>query len=271
MTINKRIDALLNDICPPVDKVLAESLLHEFLDIERRYILGDWEPTALNGGQFAEIASRIIYHIDSNNINRKKSVNDCLTYIEDITNSNPHSFPQRRTALHICRVIRTIYKFRSQRGAIHIDPDYTANELDSALIISLGRWLMSEILRIFWSGKSEEVSQIIREIVRYEVPAIINIDERQLVLHTGCSVEEEVLLLLHNAGETGLSRTNIGKSIPKPAQRISDALKSLISANKREIVQMDNKMYVLTPNGTRRIHNELSDKLTLATCEFIDT
>ena len=124
---------------------------------------------------------------------------------------------------------RTLYKFRSQRGAVHIDPDYNANELDSMLVISLARWIVSEILRIFWSGDTTIVATTIREIVRYEVPAILTIDNQFLVLHTDCSVEEEILLLLHNAGEKGMSRTEIGKSIPKAAPQITRAIQLLAS------------------------------------------
>lgn len=257
-------DKLLSSLAHQLDRQLMESLLAEFLDIERRYVLGDWEPATLNGGQLAEITSRLIYHVDSGNLNRRKDVNACLMYIEDGNNNNPHHFPHRRSALHLVKVLRTLYKFRSQRGAVHIDPDYSANELDSSLVISLARWIVSELLRIFWCSDTKTVATVIREIVRYEVPAIISIDSRSLVLHTGCSVEEEVLLLLHNAGEAGMSRREIGESIPKSAPAVTRAIQSLFSAARREVIQRTDKMYVLTPNGTKRIHNELADKLTLA-------
>ena len=253
---------LVAEVSPPLDQQLAETLIQEFVDLERRFALGDWEPATLNGGQFAEIASRIVYHVDSGNLNRRKGVDACLKYVEDPNSSNTHAFPQRRSSLHLCRVIRTVYKFRSQRGAVHIDPDYTANELDSTLVVSLARWIMSEILRIFWTGATESVAQAIREIVRFDVPAMLVLDGRPLVLRTDCTVEEEVLLLLHNAGETGLSRTEIGAAVPKSPSAVTSALKKLAAANRRQILK-NNERYVLTPNGTRRVHTDLGDKLAL--------
>ena len=187
----------------------------------------------------------------------------CLRYIEDKTNSNTHAFPQRRAALHLCKSLRTIYKFRSQRGAIHIDPDYTANEVDSTLILALVRWIMSEILRIFWGGSPADIARAIREIVRYQVPSVLEIDGRSLVLRTDCTVEEEILLLLHNAGEKGLSRTEIGEAAMKSAPALTISLKSLVSATKRQVVKRDNGQYVLTPNGSKRVHNDLSEKLSV--------
>ena len=254
---------LINQLSPPLDLQLTESLLQEFVAMERRYVLADWEPATLDGGQLAEIASRIIYHIDSGNLNRRKGVDACLRYIEDENNSNSHNFPKRRTSLHLARVLRTVYKFRSQRGAVHIDPDYSANELDAGMVMSNVRWIFSEILRVFWSGSTADVARAIREIIRFEVPAVLQFDSQQLVLRTDCTVEEEILILLHNAGEDGLSRSIIGKSIPKSASAITNALRGLASANFREVILRADKTYILTPNGTKRIREELSHKLTL--------
>ena len=257
-------DSLIAQISPPLDKDLATALIAEFVDLECRFALSDWEPATLNGGQFTEIASRIVYHIDSGTLNPRKSVNDCLIYVENDNNSNGHSFPNRRAALHLCKALRTIYKFRSDRGAIHIDLNYTANELDSTLILSLSRWVMSEILRVFWRGDSSEVARVIREIVRYRVPGLFKIDGRTLVLSTNCTAEEEILLLLYDSGEAGLSRDEIGKATMKSAPSVTKALKVLISPAKRQVVKQDDGQCVLTPNGAKRVHDELSGKLSLA-------
>lgn len=257
------IDELVAQISPPLDEALATSLLTEFVDLERRFTLGDWEPATLDGGQFAEIASRIVYHFDSGNLNRSKGVNACLSYVEDAQNSNQHSFPKRRESLHLCKALRLIYKFRSQRGAIHIDPGYTANELDSTLVLSLSRWVMSDLLRIYWNGDRSIVARAIREIIRYPVPAIFEVDGLALVLRTDCSAQEEILLLLHNAGEEGLSRTEIGKAAMIPADRVTRVLQTLCSRSKRQVIKRSDGYYQLTPNGTKRIQEELSEKLSL--------
>ena len=258
------IDSLVAQISPPLNRSLAIALLTEFVDLERRFVLGDWEPATLNGGQFAEVSSRIIYHLDSGTLNLKKGLDPCLAYVEDDRNSNSHSFPNRRSALHICKALRLIYKFRSQRGAIHIDPDYTANELDSTLVLSLSRWVMSEVLRTFWSGNPPEIAKTIRAIVRYPVPSVFEIDGRSFVLRTDCTVEEEILLLLHNAGEAGLSRSEIGKTAMKSASAVTKTLRSLCSSNRRQVMKRKSGEYLLTPNGVKRLHKEISEKLLLS-------
>ena len=255
------IDSLVAQISPPLDRSLATTLLTEFVDLERRFTLGDWEPATLNGGQFAEVASRIIYHIDSGTLNPRKSLDSCLNYVEGT--GNKHLLTDRPSARHLCKALRLIYKFRSQRGAIHIDLSHTANELDSTLVLSLSRWVVSEILRVFWSGNRSEVAKTIRAIVRYPVPSVFESDGRSVVLRTDCTAEEEILLLLHNAGEAGLSRTEIREVTMKSASTVNKALSGLGSPTKRQVVKRNNGQYLLTPNGTKRINEEISEKLLL--------
>ena len=252
---------LIPQVSPPLDRSLATALLTEFIDLERRFLLGDWEPATLDGGQLAEVASRIIYHIDSGNLSPKKGLDRCLGYVEDANNSNKHLFPDRPSARHLCRVLRLIYKFRSQRGAVHIDPNHTANELDATLVLSLSRWVVSEMLRTFWSGDRSEVARTIRAIVRYPVPSVFAIDGQSLVMWTDGTAEEEILLLLHNVGEAGLSRAEIGKAAMKSASAVTKAIGILSSPTKRQVVRRSDGQYSLTPNGTRRVNEEISAKL----------
>jgi len=253
---------LVQKVSPPLDGELVALLFSEFVDMERNFVLGNWEPTTLDGGQFCEIAAQIIYHIDSGNLNRRKTLDSCMKYVEDGDNTNAHRFPDKQASRHLCRAIRTVYKFRSQRGAIHIDPEYTANEMDSTLVVGLSRWIISEILRIFCSEDRNEIADAIREITRYKVPSVLVMDGNHLVLHTDCTVAEEILLLLHNVGEAGMTRQMIGKSVPKAPAAVSKAIKKL--EIDREIFRKTNGHHVLTPKGAKFVSEKLSEKLTLS-------
>ena len=71
---------LLSELSPPLDNLLSKQLVDEFISAERRYIQRDWEPSQLDGGQFAEIAARIIYSVDSGNVNCSKGFDECAKY-----------------------------------------------------------------------------------------------------------------------------------------------------------------------------------------------
>lgn len=88
--------------------VLASQLLDEFVSAERRFIQRDWEPAQLDGGQFCEVSARIVYHIDSGNLNLNKE----FDFAPNMRRRTKTSTPSSHDAMHIARVLRTIYKFR---------------------------------------------------------------------------------------------------------------------------------------------------------------
>jgi hypothetical protein len=252
---------LLSELSPPLDHLLCTQLLDEFISAERRFVQRDWEPSQLDGGQFCEIAARIFYHIDSGNLNRSKSFDDCAKYIE--SDQATHSIVPRHDALHVIRVLRTVYKFRSQRGAVHISPTYKPNHMDSKFVIEGLRWVMNETLRIFWRGDRELVAKAIRELLQFDVPAIGLFDGQLLVQRTDLSCEEEILLLLHYAGEQGFSRNTIGKAARWSPAAVTTTLQKLTAPTSRQVIQLTTGNYRLTDLGSRRVREQLADKLTL--------
>jgi hypothetical protein len=252
---------LLAELSPPFDHLLCTQLLDEFISMERRFIQRDWEPAELDGGQFCEILARIYYHIDSGNLHQGKDFDDCCKYIEN--DGIKHKFSQRRDALHVIRVLRTIYKFRSQRGAVHISPTYAPNHMDSKLVIECVRWAMNETLRLFWTGNREAVAKAIRELLQFDVPSVGVFDGAPLVQRTDLTAEEEILILLHYAGEEGFSRTAIGKAAKRSPPVVTNVLQKMVSPQYRQAVCMSNHHYRLTDLGAKRIREQLASKLLL--------
>jgi len=251
-------DTLINNISPPFDHLLATQFVDEFISMERRYIQRDWEPTVLDGGQFSEIAARILYHQDTGTVNHNKEHKDCLKYLEE--NTNQHLL-NRKDVGHLCKVLHVIYKFRGQRGAVHISSTYSPNHMDSKLLMECVRWCFNELLRLFWTGDREAVAKAIKEVLQFDVPCIGLYDDIPYVQRTDMNPQEEILLLLHFAGVNGYSRRELGQYCLHPSQRISEAISSLKSIKVRQVTQLNNGNFVLTDLGNRRIRNELADKL----------
>jgi hypothetical protein len=139
---------LIRELTPPLDTLLIGPLIREYESLERRFVLGDWEPAELDGGQFCEITARILYHQDSGNLNLSKEFGECLAYLEN--DQAKHLLPTRKPYLHVARVLRTVYKFRSDRGAVHISADYEPNHMDAKWVLESCRWVFAEMLRLFW-------------------------------------------------------------------------------------------------------------------------
>ncbi|PRX95869.1 hypothetical protein [Paraburkholderia sp. BL25I1N1] len=251
---------LLAELSPPLDHLLCAQLVEEFVSAERRFIQRDWEPAELDGGQFCEILARIFYHMDSGTLSQNKEFDACCGYIEN--EPVRHKLP-RRDAIHVIRVLRTIYKFRSQRGAVHISPSYLPNHMDAKLVIECVRWAMNETLRLFWNGDREAVAKAIRELLQFDVPSVGVYDGVPLVQRTDLKPDEEILVLMHYAGEEGMSRTDIGKAARWAASTITSALQRLIASDCRQLVVLKNGNYRLTDLGSKRLREQLSTKLLL--------
>lgn len=252
---------LLAKLSPPLDHFLTTQLLDEFISLERRFVQRDWEPAELDGGQFCEVLARLLYHQDSGTLNRTKGFAECAEYIEN--DRNAHAISPRHDALHLMRLLRTVYKFRSQRGSVHISPTYRPNHMDAKLIVENVRWAMNETLRVFWTGDREAVAKAIREVLQFDVPAVGVFEQIVMVQRTDLTTEEEILVLLHYAGEVGFSRSELGRHVMRAAPTITTALQKLSSAAVRQVVMLPNGRYRLTDLGSKRIRENLADKLLL--------
>lgn len=250
---------LIRRVCPPLDTFLATQLVDEFVSLERRFIQRDWEPAQLDGGQFCEILGRIIYHQDSRNLNLTRTFEDCCKYIEG--DQNAHAIIPRHNAIHLITVLKTIHKFRSQRGAVHVSPIYKANHMDAKLMIEGVRWCMNETLRLFWNGDRQLVARAIREILQFDVPCVGTFDDVILVQRTDLSVGDEILVLLHFAGEQGFTRFELGKHVMAAPPRVTEQLQSLSSPAQRKVVELPPDRYRLTDLGSKYVREHLAEKL----------
>jgi hypothetical protein len=250
------------ELSPPFDHLLCTQLVDEFISAERRFIQRDWEPAELDGGQFCEILARILYHQDSGTLNHTRSFDDYLKYIEN--KSLAHVIMPRHNALHLVRVLRTIYKFRSQRGAVHISPTYSPNHMDAKLVMECVRWVMNETLRIFWRGDREVAARAIRELLQFDVPAVGVFEDIVLVQRADLTAEEEILILLHYAGELGFTRAELARYAKCSQTSVTRALQKLTAPNCRQVLVLPSGRYRLTDLGSKRIREQLPDKLLLA-------
>src|SRR5260370_25156208 len=259
-----RVDksTLVTQLAPPLDPQLTEQLVAEFISQEKRFIQRDWEPGQLDGGQFCEAWARILYHMDSGNLNRDKDDDKCLKYVEN--EQNNHLLQPRQTALHVARAIRLVYKFRSARGAIHISQAYSAKHMDSKLVLEGVRWLFAETLRIWWISDREKVAKAIRELLHFDVPAVGKFENILMVQRTDLCTSDEILVMLHYAGENGFSRKEIGQYVMHPAPRLTEALKDLTSPQCRQVVKLGSGPFRLTDIGSKYVREKLADKLFIA-------
>lgn len=248
---------LASALAVSIDGKLASQLVEEAVSLEEAFILRKWKYTELDGGRFAEVAARIVYSVDSGNVSLSKSVDDCLKYVDN--QQVVHNFPEPQAAIHLAKVIRAIYKLRSQRGAVHVSPTYTANEIDSRLIVEAARWVLADILRIFVRSSRDEVAAIIRALARFPHPLIRIYDGLPLLQSVSFTTEEEVLAHLLNS-DGGLTIGELIAAIPKDQSGVRRAVKKLAGPDLRQIVPRSGR-WIITDLGISRIEDRITREL----------
>ncbi|MHB1158448.1 MAG: hypothetical protein ACYC26_16615 [Phycisphaerales bacterium] len=249
---------LVTKLAPPFDAFLATQLVDEFVKLERRYILRDWEPAELDGGHFCEILARILYHMDSVNLDLYRDFGECLKYI---TNDQVAHQVNRDDVKMLFMVLNVVHKFRSKRGVGHVSPTYSANHMDARYMMEAVRWTMVETLRVFWTGDREAAAKAIQELLRFDVPCVGRFENVLLVQRTDLRPEEEILVLLHYAGETGFSRTELGQHAKCAPSSVTRSLVNLTSPNRREVIQVGGGRFILTDLGQKHLRENLAGKL----------
>jgi hypothetical protein len=75
--------------------------------------------------------------------------------------------------------------------------------------------------------------------------------------------EEEVLVLLHFAGEVGFSRSELGRHCRFSPSSVTTAIQALEDPGCRQIILLGTGKYRLTGLGSKRVRERLADKLLL--------
>jgi len=249
---------LTSDLSTVVDPTLAHQAVDSYVELQRRFLAGDWQPAELDAGRLCEAISRCLLQLDSGKVNHKLLPGKIREVLLDEKQLHTHVLdPKDRQ--HISKVVDMVYKFRSDRGAVHISTLYSANQMDSMLVLHAAKWIFAELLRLTLQQDRQAVGEMIAQLVQIEHSIIHELDGKPLVLAKGITVPEEILLLLMNADGNRLSRAELREySMHKPNTvnvTISRLIKSL------DIRPTDDKEVSLTPNGEKRILEQIMPKL----------
>jgi hypothetical protein len=85
-----------------------------------------------------------------------------------------------------------------------------------------------------------------------------------MVERTDLSPSDEILVLLHYAGEQGFSRKELGQYVMHDAPRITEGLQYLTSPKCRQVIKLPSGNYRLTALGSKHVRENLAEKLFLS-------
>jgi len=244
-----------------VDPDLARLAVDSYVEMQNRFLIGDWKPSELNGGALCEAISRCLYQLDTDRVSHKKSVGEVRAYLLDKKAVNPHKL-KAKDRKHISEAIELAYNFRSDRGVAHISHEHDANLMDSMLIVHMGKWIFAEFLRLGWNKDRNVIAETISRLVQIDHALIHELDGVPLVLANNLTAQEEILMLLNHAADNRLSRTAIKSQAPHLSpQQVNGAI-SLMENKTRQIRPTQGGEIALTPNGSKRVLEEIVPKIS---------
>lgn len=161
-------------LSPPLPNEIVTHLLDEYQDIKQHFALRKFRPSELNGGRFAECVLRLIQHLDnpphtpfgtslgnSDNIIRRVESNTSL---------------HDSMRLFIPRLSRIMLDVRNRRDVAHVGGDVSPNYSDSLFISQNADWILTEIIRIYYTCSIDSASKIVGSINEVRLPIIADIN-----------------------------------------------------------------------------------------------
>jgi len=130
-------------------------------------------------------------------------------------------------------------------------------------MIECVRWCLNELIRRFWTGDKDVAAKAVRELLEFDVPCIGKFGNSLLVQRTDLTTAEEILVLLHYAGEDGLSRRQLGKFVRASPSSVTIAIDKLTSPKVRQLALTGSGNLRLTDLGAKRLREKLADKLVV--------
>jgi hypothetical protein len=251
---------LIAELAKIVDPSFANAIVDNYIEMEQRFFAGDWQPAELDGGRLCEAISRALYQLDCGYVMHTELPGNICDWLEDFNNKRTHklSDTDRR---HFCKAIRLVYKFRSDRGAVHISTEYTANEMDSVLMLHVGKWMFAEFLRLAWNKDRKIIAETISDIIQLQHPVIHEVDGTPLVLDHNVSAPEEVLVLLSHADGHKLQKDELTRQAKNNTDSsVGVAISRLMKTNEIRATGTAGEL-AITPKGQKRVIEKIIPKL----------
>jgi len=181
---------------------LVEELLDSYVEVKRRFHLGDHRPQEVEGGRFSEAVFRILQHLCGLAVTPLgkplAKVPQLMAALEQVTTQIDS------VRMHIPRTLRVIYDIRNNRNAAHLNDQIDPNLQDATLVTSNMDWVMAELVRLHHGVSANEAQAIIEDLVTKEVPVVQEING-QPVINKKLTPRDKAMLMLYRAGAVGAS------------------------------------------------------------------
>lgn len=177
---------------------LRDPLIAAYNEIIRNFRENRWEPSELNGGKLCEVTHTILRgYVDGRYPATPSKPSNMVAACQLLEKADKRF--ARSVRIQIPRVLIALYEVRNNRGVGHVGGDVSPNHMDAVLVVSMAKWVVAELIRVFHNTDTPTATSIVEGLTEREIPIVWVVDGKQRVLHSELSMREKMLLLLYAA------------------------------------------------------------------------
>jgi len=215
---------------------VATELFEAFLELKRRFAIGDLRPNVIEGGRFSEAAFRVLQWITTGQFTPiGKTLPKVPTLLGTLASSG---HPNDSVRIHIPRTLNLVYDLRNKRDGAHLADGIDPNVQDSTLVVGAASWTLAELVRILCPADPDAAHDVITALVGRDVPVVQEFNGFPRVLRD-LTTPQHVMVLLYWSPRGPLPLAMLRNWMPEGSRR--NLRRTIGSLEGRHLVHLDDE------------------------------
>ena len=210
---------MLPKVKQQLENIFNKELLNKFFEsyqcLTEHYYLGRYRPCSLEGGRFSEVGLRIIQQaIFGTYIPLSDHIKDFTAEILKLERSDKSQFIES-LRIEIPRALQLVHDIRNKRDIGHIGGDVNANYSDATLSLTTCNWIMTELLRLYYTSDINTAQNLANSITKIRVPLVQEFSGFLKILKPELTLPDKILSLLYYRGSDGATVDELHSWLPR--------------------------------------------------------
>ncbi len=238
-------------------KKLIDSLFECYQIAYDKYYRGDYRPSALQCGRFAEVALRMLQEKTTGVYTPLgQQLPNFVNEVRKLENMPKAQFHES-IRIQIPRTLQVIYDVRNKRDIGHVGGDVDANFSDSTLSLVACSWVLTEFLRLYYTSNINTAQKIVNSIVKLKIPLIQDFNGFLKILNPKLKLPQKILALLYYRGSDGALIEELNQWLANKFTKnhMSITLNGL--EHDKAFIHRENDRCFITDTGMRYVHENV--------------
>lgn len=234
---------------------LRKPLLLEYRRVVENYLERRWLASELSGGRFCEIVYTILLGYSKQTYAAKPS--KPADFVTACRNLEKEKGVPRSFQILIPRLLPVLYEVRNNRDVGHVGGDVNSNFMDATAVVSMTKWILAELIRVFHDLDVKEAQTITDFLAERTIPVIWNSGVTMRVMNPKIPWKEQVILLASEA-KNPLPMSSLMKALD--CDNKSYLKKLLRELHDSRMIEFETKseMVQITPKGAQAAEKVIS-------------